>query len=102
VFLQLASGHALIGTHLVRVKKKESDRCWWCQSEKRQTRGHLFGECPRWRKEFKTLKEEVERIRGRRGRPRGRLKVVDLFRDDRLTKAILEFLSATEIGRRYV
>jgi hypothetical protein len=27
VFLQLASGHALIGTHLTRIKKKESDIC---------------------------------------------------------------------------
>jgi hypothetical protein len=32
---------------------------------------------------------------------RERLKAVDLFTDDRLTKAILDFLAATEVGRRY-
>jgi hypothetical protein len=28
VFLQLASGHALIGIYLTCIKKKESDICW--------------------------------------------------------------------------
>jgi hypothetical protein len=41
VFLQLASGHALIGTHLVRIKKKESDACWWCDSGRKQTRNTM-------------------------------------------------------------
>ncbi|KAI5813529.1 hypothetical protein BZA77DRAFT_373516 [Pyronema omphalodes] len=101
VFLQLASGHALIGTHLVRVKKKESDVCWWCTSNVRQTRGHLFGECHRWRREYAVLKKEVDAIKGRSWRPRARLKAVDLFSDDRYTKVLLEYLAATEIGRRY-
>jgi ribonuclease HI len=35
VFLQLASGHALIGTHLTRIKKKEADTCWWCHSNRK-------------------------------------------------------------------
>jgi hypothetical protein len=85
----------------VRIKKKESDRCWWCESGRRQTRGHLFGECRRWQCEFAELRKEVERITGKTRRLRERLKVVDLFNDDRLTKAILEFLAATEVGRRY-
>jgi hypothetical protein len=29
------------------------------------------------------------------------LKVVDLFKDDRLTEAVLEFIADTEVGRRY-
>jgi hypothetical protein len=101
VFLQLASGHALIGTHLVCIKKKESDRCWWCESGRRQTHGHLFGECRRWQCEFAELRKEVERIMGKTRRLRERLKVVHLFNDDWLTKVILEFLAATEVGRRY-
>jgi hypothetical protein len=32
VFLQLASGHGLVETHLARIKKKESATCWWCDS----------------------------------------------------------------------
>jgi hypothetical protein len=38
---------------------------------------------------------------GNTRRLRERLKVVDLFNDDRLTKAILEFLAATEVSRHY-
>jgi hypothetical protein len=30
-----------------------------------------------------------------------RLKVAELFKDERLTGAVLEFLEETEIGRRY-
>jgi hypothetical protein len=85
----------------VRIKKKKSDRCWWCESGRRQTRGNLFRECRRWQREFAELRKEVERIMGKTRRLRERLKVVDLFNDDRLTKAILEFLAATEVGRHY-
>jgi hypothetical protein len=102
---------ALIGTHLVRIKKKESDACWWCDSGKKQTRGHLFGGCSAWKRECLAklaLKKRVERItgkrrkRGQRRRERGaRLKVVDLFKDERLTGAVLDFLKDTEVGRRY-
>jgi hypothetical protein len=101
VFLQLASGHALIGTHLTRIKKKESDICWWCDSGRKQTRGHLFGRCRAWRRELLDLKKKVERLKGKRRGRGARLKVVSLFQDERLTDAVLEFLEQTEIGRRY-
>jgi hypothetical protein len=101
VFLQLASGHALIGTYLTRIKKQESDICWWCDSGRKQTRGHLFGRCRAWRKELLDLKKKVEWLKGRwRGRG-ARLKVVSFFQDEWLTDAVLEFLEQTEIGRRY-
>jgi hypothetical protein len=39
---------------------------------------------------------------GQRRSERGAsLKVVDLFKDERLSEAVLEFLRDTEIGRRY-
>jgi hypothetical protein len=62
--------YTLIGTHLVRIKKKESDACWWCDSGRKQSRGHLFGKCRAWKRECLALKKRVERIRGRR-RKRG-------------------------------
>jgi hypothetical protein len=102
VFLQLASGHALIGTHLARIKKREADTCWWCDSGRKQTRGHLFGGCRAWKREVLTLRKEVERITGRKRRLGNRLKVVTLFHDERLTETILDYLAATEVGRRYV
>jgi hypothetical protein len=62
VFIQLASGHALIGTHLVRIKKTESNACWWRDSGRKQSRAHLFGGCRAWKRECLTLKTGVERI----------------------------------------
>jgi hypothetical protein len=68
----------------------------------------LFGGCRAWKRECLALKKRFERImgnkrkRGQRRSERGaRLKVVDLFKDERLTEAVLEFLKDTEIGRRY-
>jgi hypothetical protein len=100
-FLQMASGHALIGVHLKRIKRRESDECWWCRAGCRQTRGHLFGGCRRWKKEFLELQKRVEHIQGTKRRNRGRLKAVSLFKDERLTEAVLDFLKATGIGRRF-
>jgi hypothetical protein len=101
VFLQLASGHALIGTHLARIKKKEEDTCWWCNSGRKQTRGHLFGGCKAWKREVLALKKKIERLRGKRRGRGGRVNVVSLFQDERLTEAVLEFLEETEVGKRY-
>jgi hypothetical protein len=90
-----------LGTHLKRIKKKESDTCWWCDSGRRQTSGHLFRRCRAWRPKLLDLKKMVERLKGKR-RGRGtRLNVVSLFQDERLTKDILEFLERTDIGKRY-
>jgi ribonuclease HI len=100
VFFQLASGHALIGTHLVRIKK-ESAACWWCHTDRKQTRGHLFGDYRATQPAFLTLLAEVERITGKQQRNRGRLKAVEMFKDERLTEAVLEFLAVTGIGRWY-
>jgi hypothetical protein len=68
----------------------------------------LFEGCRAWKRECLALKKWVERLtgkkrkRGQRRSERGaRLKVVDLFKDERLTGAVLEFLKDTEIGRRY-
>jgi hypothetical protein len=101
VFLQLALGHGLIGTHLKRIKKQESATCWWCDSGKVQTSGHLFGGCKAWKREGLAPKKWVEKVKGRRRGSGARLNVVSLFQDVSLTTGILDFLAATEIGRRH-
>jgi hypothetical protein len=45
-----------------------------------------------------TLLAEVERITGKQQRNRGSLKAVEIFKDERLTEAVLEFLVVTGIG----
>jgi hypothetical protein len=66
VFLQLASGHALIGTHLTHIGKKEEDACWWYNSSQKQTCSHLFGGCKAWQHEVLDLKKKIEYLWGKR------------------------------------
>jgi hypothetical protein len=81
---------------------------WSCLMADEKTRGHLFGGCKAWKRECLALKKRIERItgkrrkRGQRRRERGaRVKVVDLFKDERLTGAVLDFLKDTDVGKRY-
>jgi hypothetical protein len=60
-YCQLASGHALTAIHLKRIGKRASDICWFCKKE-RMTRGHLFGFCTRFQKEWKELTSNAEAI----------------------------------------
>jgi hypothetical protein len=50
---------------------------------------------------YAALKKRVERITGKRRKRGARVKVVDLFKDERLTGAVLDFLKDTDIGKRY-
>jgi len=38
-----------------KLKKTDSDQCWWCETGKRQSRDHLFKECGRWKTEINVL-----------------------------------------------
>jgi len=38
-----------------KLKKSDSDQCWWCETGKRQTRDHLFKKCRRWKAEINVL-----------------------------------------------
>jgi hypothetical protein len=41
-YFQFLTGHALMAPYLKeKLKKRDSDECWWCESGKRQTREHL-------------------------------------------------------------
>jgi hypothetical protein len=62
-----------------------------------QTREHLFKNCPRWKLQQKTLWAEV---RSETGRGKNRIKICNLFADERCTRPILDFWRTTEVGRR--
>ena len=96
-FYQLLSGHAATGPHLKRIGQTQDDRCWWCGSGETQTRHHLFIRCWRWMPEIRRLWQRVEKDCewGGRRAPSVRL----LFRDERATPAVLEFLEKTRVGR---
>ena len=93
-FYQLASGHAAVAEHLVRVGQADNDTCFWCGSGERQTRHHLFIKCRRWTPEIKRLWQKVRAETGEGGAPTVR----KLFREKN-TKAILEFLEGTKVGK---
>jgi hypothetical protein len=46
---QVNMGHALMTVYFKRIKKNESQECWWCQY-KRQTRDYLFKWYNKWKR----------------------------------------------------
>ena len=84
-------GHCLTGQYLQLTTRRPDAKCWWC-NYKSQTREHLFKNCPQW----KSQQEGGQR----RNRPRRKpVKISELFADERCSKAILDFLATTEVGR---
>ena len=62
---QLLTGHVLIAPFLEeKLKKTDSDQCWWCETGKRQTRDHLFKECGRWKTEINVLWTTIDKKLG--------------------------------------
>jgi hypothetical protein len=95
-FYQLKTGHYLSGRYLNWTKKRPTTQCWWCPY-RIQTREHDLKVCPAWKEQQRTLWTEV---RKETGRGKSRWKVRDLLADERCSRAILDFLSTTDVGRR--
>ena len=95
-FYQLKTGHCLTGQYLNWTKNRPTPQCWWCRY-RTQTRDHLFKECPKWKPQQKALWAEVKK---ETERWKDRWKMRDLLADGRCSRAVLDFLSATDVGRR--
>jgi len=95
-FYQLKTGHCLTGQYLNWTKNRSTPQCWWCRY-RTQPRDHLFKECPEWKPQQKILWAEVKKETGRR---KDQWKVRDLLADGRCSRAVLDFLSSTDVGRR--
>jgi len=61
-----------------------------------QTREHLFKVCPEWKAQQKILWAEVL---NETGKWKSRCKFRDLLADGRCSQAVLDFLSATDVGK---
>ena len=90
------TGHCLTGQYLNWTKNRPTPQCWWCRY-RTQTRDHLFKECPEWKPQQRILWAEVKK---ETGRWKDRWKVRALLADGRCSRAVLYFLSATDVGRR--
>jgi len=95
-FYQLKTGHCVTGQSLNWTKKRPTPQCWWCYYQT-QTRDHLFKECPEWKPQQKILWAEVKK---ETGRWKDRWKIRDLLADERCSRAVLDFLTSTDVGRR--
>jgi len=95
-FYQLKTGHCLTGQYLNWTKRRLTPQCWWCRY-RTQTRDHLLKECPEWKPQQKTLWAEVKKATGRW---KDRWKARDLLADVECSRAVLDFLSSTDVGRR--
>ena len=77
------------------AKVRPDAQCWWCKCPS-QTRDHLFKVCPEWKVQQKTLLAEVLK---ETKRWKSRWMVRDLLADGRCVRAVLDFLSSTDVGR---
>jgi len=58
---QLLTGHAFVAPYLKeKLKKTDSEQCWWCETGKRQTRDHLFKSSGGGRLKWTTIEAGVE------------------------------------------
>jgi hypothetical protein len=73
------------------TKNRATSECWWCRY-KAQTREHVSKNCPEWKEQQKGLWVEVWK---ETGRGKSRFKI----RDGRCSRAVLDFLSSTDVGR---
>ena len=96
VFMQMASGHALIKTYLKRIGKAETEECYWCGSGEQETRGHLFGRCKKFTQDrlklYSRLREDCK-LKGKLHWP-----VRRMFQEEKAMSAVMAFLKDTAIG----
>jgi hypothetical protein len=94
-------GQAPTGVYLKWFGYREYDKCWWYGGGGRtaaQTWEHLFRHCSRWRNQQQTLWKTVGRAMGWKvGRCR-HVKVSRLFFVEECDQAVMDFLTATEVG----
>jgi ribonuclease HI len=94
-FYQLKTGPCLTAQYLNWTKKRPTAQCWWCP-HRTQTRKHCFKVCPAWKEQQKTLCAEV---RKEKGKWKSRWKVRDPLADEGCSRAVLDFLATTDVGR---
>ena len=96
-YLQLKSGHATVGVHLLRIERVQDARCWWC-GHSRQTVAHLMLECRKWRRErdemLRGLNADKLTISSRRDRTD-----LEVLFTASAAAAVLRFIESTEVGK---
>jgi hypothetical protein len=99
-FYQLKYGHAPSEVHLKQFSHCDDQKCWWCGGNVSQMRKHLFCHCSRWTDHQNAMWKAVEKATGwKAGRFRHVL-ISALFSIAECDQAVVDFLVATEVGKR--
>lgn len=93
-YLQLKSGHAVIGAHLMRIGKVVDARCWWCKRSG-ETVAHLSLVCRKWHRERETMKRKLRYEEVATIETTGRRNVKTLFEDNTVAE-VLDFIEKTK------
>jgi hypothetical protein len=94
-YYQVKIWHARTGQYLHWTRARPSAKCLWCQCPA-QTRDYLFKVCPKWKLQQKILWVEVQK---ETGKGKSRWTIQDLLADGRSGRAVLDFLSSTDVWR---
>jgi ribonuclease HI len=97
-YLQLKSGHAVTGVHLLKIKRAQDTQCWWCDNS-RQDVAHLMLHCRRWRRERDTMLKELQAAKIRISARKDGNDLQTLFGDDAV-QMVLRFVEGTAVGRK--
>jgi hypothetical protein len=94
-----------MGKYLRRIGKRRDMKCWWCGHEY-QTRDHLFKWCKRWKREQKRLWDDgqegedgYEGVTKVMKKPKISLPMSLVFAEEKCSRALLDFLYHTDVGR---
>jgi hypothetical protein len=96
-YLQLKSGHAITGAHLLRIGKVEDAQCWWCGGSS-QTVAHLLLRCRKWRRQRDSMMRGMRAERVIISARRDSADLENLF-GETAAKEVLRFIGNTEVGR---
>jgi len=94
-FYQIKTGHCLSGQYLHWTKNRATPSAGGVGTRTRL--GSTSSRCPEWKPQQKILWAEVQK---ETGRWKDRWKIRDLLADERCSRAVLDFLTSTDVGRR--
>jgi hypothetical protein len=99
-YLQLKSGHAVTGAHLLRIGKVGDAQCWWCGGSG-QTVAHLLLKCRKWRRQRDTMLRKLRAKKMLISARRDQADLKTLFGAE-ATAEVLRFIDDTEVGKRQI
>lgn len=97
-YLQLKSGHAITGVHLLRIGKVQDATCWWCRADS-QTVAHLMLKCRKWRRQRDCMLRELRAKKFSISGRRDRADLKTLFGDGAIAE-VLRSIDNTEVAKR--